>query len=249
MNIHAQPSVTLTFAGAGAWTGQGSVRSARVAWRAGFIQWRNPSKRALARGLLAGCISIIEMGERARHFDECCREPSGSAAKGSSPPGQGPKLSRGTMLPCIGDLKGHAIFLDLDGTIAEIAEHPDDVCVQPATLRLLETLSDESNGALAVISGRELSAIDRLLHPLKLPAAGVHGLERRDAAGRSARRRSPWSFTRSALSSRRRWATRRASSSKGSAEPSLCITVYGPISNGVAARSSRRSWDSGATFV
>ena len=87
------------------------------------------------------------------------------------------------MLPWIGDLKGHAIFLDLDGTIAEITEHPDDVCVQPATLRLLEALIDESNGALAVISGRELSAIDRLLHPLKLPAAGVHGLERRDAAG------------------------------------------------------------------
>jgi trehalose 6-phosphate phosphatase len=87
------------------------------------------------------------------------------------------------MLPWIGDLKGHAIFLDLDGTIAEIAEHPDDVCVQPATLRLLEALSDESKGALAVISGRELSAVDRLLHPLKLPAAGVHGLERRDAAG------------------------------------------------------------------
>ena len=87
------------------------------------------------------------------------------------------------MLPRIGDLKGHAIFLDLDGTIAEIAEHPDDVCVRPTTLRLLKALNDESRGALAVISGRELSAIDRLLHPLKLPAAGVHGLERRDAAG------------------------------------------------------------------
>ena len=87
------------------------------------------------------------------------------------------------MLPWIEDLKDHAIFLDLDGTIAEIAEHPDDVCVQPATLRLLKALNDESNGALAVISGRELSVIDRLLHPLKLPAAGVHGLERRDAAG------------------------------------------------------------------
>ena len=87
------------------------------------------------------------------------------------------------MLPLIGDLKEHAIFLDLDGTIAEIAEHPDHVCVRPTTLRLLEALNDMSNGALAVISGRELSAIDRLLHPLKLPAAGVHGLERRDAAG------------------------------------------------------------------
>ncbi len=87
------------------------------------------------------------------------------------------------MLPPIDGLEGHAIFLDLDGTIVEIAEHPDAVCVRPATLRLLRALNDESNGALAVISGRELSAIDRLLHPLKLPAAGVHGLERRDAAG------------------------------------------------------------------
>lgn len=87
------------------------------------------------------------------------------------------------MLPPIDGLEGHAIFLDLDGTIVEIAEHPDAVCVRPATLRLLRALNDEFNGALAVISGRELSAIDRLLHPLKLPAAGVHGLERRDAAG------------------------------------------------------------------
>jgi trehalose 6-phosphate phosphatase len=87
------------------------------------------------------------------------------------------------MLPPIDGLKGHAIFLDLDGTIVEIAEHPDAVSVHPATLGLLKALNDESNGALAVISGRELSAIDRLLYPLKLPAAGVHGLERRDAAG------------------------------------------------------------------
>ncbi|ARN81230.1 trehalose-phosphatase [Methylocystis bryophila] len=87
------------------------------------------------------------------------------------------------MLPSIDALKTHAIFLDLDGTLVEIAEHPDAVRVHPTTLRLLEALNDESSGALAVISGRELSAIDRLLHPLKLPAAGVHGLERRDASG------------------------------------------------------------------
>ncbi len=87
------------------------------------------------------------------------------------------------MLPSIDGLTGHAIFLDLDGTIVEIAEHPDAVCVRPSTLRLLKALNEEFNGALAVISGREISAIDRLLHPLILPAAGVHGLERRDATG------------------------------------------------------------------
>lgn len=87
------------------------------------------------------------------------------------------------MLPQVDDIDGYAIFLDLDGTIVEIVEHPDAVRVAPATLRLLEALRDKSQNAIAVISGRELAVIDRLLYPLVLPAAGVHGLERRDAAG------------------------------------------------------------------
>jgi trehalose 6-phosphate phosphatase len=87
------------------------------------------------------------------------------------------------MLPWIDDLESYAIFLDLDGTIVEIAEHPDAVHVGPDTLHLLKALSAKAKGALALISGREIAAIDRLLDPLKLPTAGVHGLERRDGAG------------------------------------------------------------------
>lgn len=87
------------------------------------------------------------------------------------------------MLPWVDDIEGYAIFLDLDGTIVEIVEHPDAARVAPETLRLLEALREKSQNAVAVISGRELVVIDRLLHPLKLPAAGVHGLERRDATG------------------------------------------------------------------
>jgi trehalose 6-phosphate phosphatase len=44
-------------------------------------------------------------------------------------------------------------------------------------------LNSQSRGALAVISGREIASIDVLLRPLILPVAGVHGLQRRDAAG------------------------------------------------------------------
>jgi len=47
----------------------------------------------------------------------------------------------------------------------------------------LPRLRDELDGALAIVSGRSLAVIDQLLAPLRLPVAGVHGAERRDAAG------------------------------------------------------------------
>jgi trehalose 6-phosphate phosphatase len=87
------------------------------------------------------------------------------------------------VLPSIDYLERCAVFLDLDGTIVELVEHPDAVRVEASTLRLLELLRDRSGGALAVISGREIAFIDHLLRPLVLPVAGVHGLQRRDAAG------------------------------------------------------------------
>lgn len=88
------------------------------------------------------------------------------------------------MLPKIGNIEDYAIFLDLDGTLVEIVDHPDAVDVDKSTIRLLEVLRERVGQALAVISGREIAVIDRLLRPLVLPAAGVHGLQRRDAAGR-----------------------------------------------------------------
>ena len=38
-------------------------------------------------------------------------------------------------------------------------------------------------GALALITGRDIDVVNRLLHRLVLPVAGVHGLRRRDAEG------------------------------------------------------------------
>jgi len=87
------------------------------------------------------------------------------------------------VLPAIDDIACCAIFLDLDGTIVELVEHPDAVLVEASTLQLLTRLHDKTGGALAVISGREIALIDLLLRPLILPAAGVHGLQRRDPAG------------------------------------------------------------------
>lgn len=77
-----------------------------------------------------------------------------------------------------------AYFLDVDGTLIDIADTPDAVCVDTALLELITQLYRESGGAVALVSGRAISDLERLLGTLHLPLAGQHGLERRDAAGR-----------------------------------------------------------------
>jgi trehalose 6-phosphate phosphatase len=77
-----------------------------------------------------------------------------------------------------------ALFLDFDGTLIDIAPRPDAVVVDPALPALLARLARATEGALAIVSGRHLDDVDRLLAPCRLPAAGLHGLMRRDAQGR-----------------------------------------------------------------
>lgn len=73
-------------------------------------------------------------------------------------------------------------FLDVDGTLLEIAANPNAVRVEPSLLQLLERLH-RASGAVALISGRAISDLDRRIAN-RLPRAGQHGLERRDATGR-----------------------------------------------------------------
>ena len=87
-------------------------------------------------------------------------------------------------LPSIADIENYCVFLDFDGTLVEIEDHPDDVRVDDSTRQFIERLRDKVGRALALVSGRDIHIVDRLLHPLKLPIAGVHGLQRRDACGR-----------------------------------------------------------------
>lgn len=77
-----------------------------------------------------------------------------------------------------------AYFLDVDGTLLDIAATPNAVRVDQALLKLLERLHRASGGAVALISGRAISDLDRRLGAPRLPRAGQHGLERRDTAGR-----------------------------------------------------------------
>ena len=77
-----------------------------------------------------------------------------------------------------------AFFLDVDGTLLEIADTPSAVRVDMELLELIEKLSRISGGALALVSGRSISDLEELLGARRMPLAGQHGLERRDAAGR-----------------------------------------------------------------
>ena len=76
------------------------------------------------------------------------------------------------------------LFLDVDGTLLELAPTPDVVRVEPALRDLLSRVSRKLQGAVALLSGRTIDDLDRLFEPQRWPASGVHGLERRDATGR-----------------------------------------------------------------
>lgn len=80
-------------------------------------------------------------------------------------------------------LAGAALFLDLDGTLAPIAARPQDVRPDPRRTRLLEQLKATLDGRLAVVSGRTLADVDRILEGCVTCVAAVHGLVRRDCEG------------------------------------------------------------------
>ena len=82
------------------------------------------------------------------------------------------------------DVAADALFLDFDGTLVDLAPQPEQIVVPPELITLLQRIQQESDGALAIVSGRPLDQLDFFLAPLRLPAAGVHGAERRTADGR-----------------------------------------------------------------
>ncbi len=94
---------------------------------------------------------------------------------------------RDTDLPIVNALPrvaaNAAFFIDFDGTLVEIAPRPDLVEVEPRVRHLLEALRDSYAGAVAIVTGRPLDAVDAFLAPLRLPTAAEHGSVRRDVAG------------------------------------------------------------------
>jgi trehalose 6-phosphate phosphatase len=74
-----------------------------------------------------------------------------------------------------------SLFLDVDGTLLDIAPTPESVVVSDALLDELRLVEQRLDGALALVSGRPIGELDRLFAPLRLRASGVHGAEIRYA--------------------------------------------------------------------
>lgn len=83
-----------------------------------------------------------------------------------------------------------AYFLDLDGTLVDLASAPDAIRVTHDLVVLIRDIHRRTGGAVALVSGRSLGDLDRHLGLEQLPASGQHGLERREATGRIRRHRA-----------------------------------------------------------
>jgi len=78
-------------------------------------------------------------------------------------------------------LLGASLFLDLDGTLLDLIDEPDQVAADEALVRLIGRLSDRLESRLAIVSGRSIEQIDRILGPVgqDLALSGSHGNEHR----------------------------------------------------------------------
>lgn len=70
-----------------------------------------------------------------------------------------------------------ALFLDVDGTLLDLAARPEDVVTPAGLVSTLAEAERKLGGALALISGRSIDDIDGLFAPLRLRVSGVHGAE------------------------------------------------------------------------
>ena len=75
------------------------------------------------------------------------------------------------------------LFLDYDGTLADFAPTPDEVYPDPELIDLLNRLKNDQRFQIAIISGRRLSHIRKLIPIQGLQLAGTYGVELQDSSG------------------------------------------------------------------
>lgn len=112
-----------------------------------------------------------------------------------------------------------ALFLDVDGTVVDLADRPDAAQPRAATPPLLARVARGLHGALMLVSGRPLADLDRMFGTFRPPASGLHGLEWRDESG---------AITRAAIDETALAAPRTALAAFAAQVPGVLIEDKGP---------------------
>lgn len=75
-----------------------------------------------------------------------------------------------------------ALFLDIDGTLIELAATPQSVTIPDMLPAVLSALELQLDGALALVTGRSLTDVDRLFSKHRFTVGAQHGGEMRGPA-------------------------------------------------------------------
>jgi trehalose 6-phosphate phosphatase len=84
-----------------------------------------------------------------------------------------------------------AYFLDIDGTLIELAPTPDEIHVDEQLALLIERLHAWTGGAVALITGRSIADVDSIFPLQGIAIAGQHGVELRTPDGRHSVHEAP----------------------------------------------------------
>lgn len=73
--------------------------------------------------------------------------------------------------------KNLRLFLDYDGTLADFVDSPDQVKSNPEVVELLTALRNSARITIAIISGRRLAHLQKLIPIKGITLAGTYGIE------------------------------------------------------------------------
>lgn len=89
------------------------------------------------------------------------------------------------------DARANSLFLDLDGTLFEIRDHPALVRPEAELSALILSTARKLDGALAILTGRPAAEAAMLLDHNVIHIAGLHGADLLESAARPHRRNDP----------------------------------------------------------
>ncbi|WP_218660255.1 trehalose-phosphatase [Acinetobacter pittii] len=72
--------------------------------------------------------------------------------------------------------KNYCLFLDIDGTLAPFQINPEHSFIPQTTLDVIKKIT-KLNIPVIAITGRDVDTASKLLHPIEVPIAGLHGLD------------------------------------------------------------------------